>query len=95
MRMTLIWAIVCCGFCLQNIFTILEYQRFNKKIKRLNEYQNSGNTMNRIIRINFVVIAILSTVRSKCKQRLPMNLNRVCGSDGKTYSNQYRLEEYD
>lgn len=66
--------------------------KIQQQIKRLNEYQNTGNTMNRIIRISFVVIAILSTVKAKCKRLTPLSIEPVCGSDGKTYFNKYRLQ---
>lgn len=47
--------------------------------------------MDRIIRTTFVVIAILSTVIAKCRVRHPLILEPVCGSDGKTYANKYKL----
>lgn len=55
-----------------------------------------------IIRITFVVIAILSTVRakwakwlkgSKCDRPTIMSLDRVCGSDGKSYGNIQQLNK--
>lgn len=48
--------------------------------------------MDRIIQNTFVLILILSTVRAKCRQRTPMSKSAVCGSDGKTYRNIYKLE---
>lgn len=62
---------------------------------RLNENQNINSTMNKIICIISVVIAIFSNVNAECPERRVKSRDPVCGSDGKRYHRLYFKCEQD